>query len=126
MRTWACALVPVSSLAEARDDDPTSIHMRPLAEQSHDGPLPNPRGRLLDPPAAEAFIVDARALSLELGPRARMVAQGSWWKTGRSPSMFADDLPLGGWQAAGELSYDLGPFRVGVNASLGRTGDLSH
>jgi len=126
MRTWACALVLVSSLAEARDDDPASIHLRRLDEQSHDEPLLHLDGALLDRAAAEGVTVDARALTLELGPRARLAAQGASWQTGSSPSMSADGLRLHGWQAAGELSYDLGPFRVGVNASLGRTGDLSH
>ncbi len=40
--------------------------------------------------------------------------------------MFADDLRIHGWRAGAELSYDLGPFRIGVNASMERNGDSTH
>jgi hypothetical protein len=43
-----------------------------------------------------------------------------------APSMFTADLHDHGWRAAAELSYDLGPFSVGINASLEQDSSLSH
>jgi hypothetical protein len=40
--------------------------------------------------------------------------------------MFADDLRNHGWRIGAELSYDLGLFSVGVNASMTRDGDSAH
>lgn len=58
----------------------------------------------------------------DLGPRARLAVQGDWWKAPLTPQVPGpddfDDLTLG-WQAATELSYDLGPFRIGANLAVG-------
>ncbi len=128
MRTVIGRLLVASSLvasSEVHADDTTSIRLRRLGEEPPGEPLLH-----LDitPLAAEAEggIMDGRAAVLELGPRARLVAEGRWWQTGLAPSMFAENLPYNGWRAALELSYDLGPFRVGVNASLTREGESSH
>lgn len=70
--------------------------------------------------------MDGRAALLDLGARARISAEGTWWQTGLAPSMFSDDLRNHGWRASAELSYDLGPFRVGMNASLTRDAESTH
>jgi hypothetical protein len=75
---------------------------------------------------AEGGMMDSRQAALDLGPRARLSAEGRWWQSGLAPSRFAEDLQVHGWRAAAELSYDLGPFRIGVNASLDRVGSSEH
>ncbi|HEU0031378.1 MAG TPA: hypothetical protein VFQ53_12145 [Kofleriaceae bacterium] len=128
MRTWVWLMVVVAGASApstaAHADDALTIRVRQLAEHT-DEPLLH-----LDvtPLAAEAEggIMDGRTTALDLGPRARLAVEGRWWQTGLAPSMFAEDLPYGGWRAAAELSYDLGPFKVGVNASMTRDGDTSH
>jgi len=118
---WGCMLiVVVSTLAHA--DDTTSIRVRRL-ESTQGEPLLH-----LTPLAADAEggLVDSEATVLEIGPRARFAAEGTWWQSGLAPSMLSTDLENHGWRAAAELSYDLGPFSVGVNASLTRDGDSSH
>lgn len=121
-------LVLTSSLAFADDPAPPGIHVRglPLDAPPTGEPLLHLDPNLFDTAAAEGGVVAGEGATLALGPHARLAAQGTWWQTGLSPSMFAEDLTLNGWQAAAELSYDLGWFRIGVNASLGRYGDLSH
>jgi hypothetical protein len=96
-----------------------------LGEQPADEPLLHLD---LTPLAADAEggKMDGRVAVLDLGPRARLTAEGRWWQTGLAPSHFGEDLPYGGWRAAAELSYDLGPFRIGVTASLTRDGETSH
>ena len=120
MRTWGCALIVVSTLAYA--DDTTSIRVRRL-ESPQGEPLLH-----LTPLAAgaEGGLVDSEAILLAIGPRARLAAEGRWWQSGLAPSMFSTDLENHGWRAAAELSYDLGPFSVGVNASMTKDGDSSH
>jgi len=132
MRTWArslLVLVPALSPAPAGatvdDDEPPGVHVR-VHDEHGDEPLLHLDPTLFDSARAEGGLVDGNAATLSLGPHARLSAEATWWQTGLAPSMFADDLPIHGWRAAAELSYDLGPFRVGVNASLGRNGDLSH
>lgn len=82
----------------------------------------------LDPTRAEAEggLVERQTTLIEVGPRARLATETQWWKTGLAPSMFEPDLVTSGWRAAAELSYDLGPFSVGVNASLTHDGATSH
>ncbi|HEY5924571.1 MAG TPA: hypothetical protein VIV11_22990 [Kofleriaceae bacterium] len=119
MRTWVLSLVLASSVASADD---TTIRMRRHGEAATepwlhlDAIMPNPAD-------AEGGLMDGRAVRLDLGPRARFSAEGKWWQSGLAPSMFAEDLHSHGYRAAAELSYDLGPFHVGVNASMGRVGD---
>jgi hypothetical protein len=77
-------------------------------------------------PDTEGATVDGQVALLDLGPRARVAVEGKWWQSGLAPSRFAEDLQTNGWRASAELSYDLGPFRIGLNASMGRIGDSSH
>jgi hypothetical protein len=119
MRTWGCALVVISTLAQA---DPTSIRVRRL-ESTQGEPLLHLAPLAAD---AEGGLVDREATVLEIGPRTRLAVEGAWWQSGLAPSTFATDLENHGWRAAAELSYDLGPFSVGVNASLAQDGDSSH
>ncbi len=131
MRTRVALVVACLLLADRADAQPgdeegdSIITLHRLGEDRVDEPLLH-----LDmtPLAAEAEggIVDGRAAALDLGPRAHLAAEGRWWQTGLAPSMFATDLREHGWRAAAELSYDLGPFRVGVNASLTRDGESTH
>ena len=118
--------LPVLLVAQtASADDATSIRVRRLGEAQPE-PWLHLDATMLDRAEAEGGISDGRAMQLDLGPRARFAAEGKWWQTGLAPSMFAEDLQINGWRASAELSYDLGPFRVGMNASLSQTGDSSH
>ena len=120
VRAWGCALIVISTFASA--DDTTSIRVQRL-ESTPGEPLLHLSPLAVD---AEGGLVEREATVLEIGPRARLVAEGSWWQSGLAPSMFATDLENDGWRAAAELSYDLGPFSVGVNASMTKYGDSSH
>lgn len=122
VRSWVWLMLLGSSVAFA---DETTIRMRRLEEPLEE-PLLHLDATTLDPTNAEGGIVDGRSALLDLGPRARLAVEGTWWQSGLAPSRFATDLPIHGWRAAAELSYDLGPFSVGVNASMTRFGDSSH
>ncbi len=113
MRTWACSLA--LSLATATAHADATIRWRRLDEVRRDAPLL--RSDTL-PVAADAAsgLVDSHGTVLELGPRARLTAEGRWWQSGLAPSAFAPDLEEHGWRAAAELTYDLGPFSVGIDA----------
>jgi hypothetical protein len=120
---WPLVLVAASATAAA--DDGPSIRLRHLSETDAE---PYLHLDALTPEAAiaEGGIVDRQAAVIDLGPRAHLAAEGMWWQTGLAPSMFTEDLQLSGWRVGGELSYDVGPFRVGVNASMTREGDSAH
>ena len=122
MRTWVWSMLLASSVASADD---TALHARHLGEAATE-PRLHLDGTALDPSNAEGGLMDRRATMLTLGPRARLSAEGQWWQTGLAPSMFTEDLRLHGWRASTELSYDLGPFRIGVNASMERDRDSTH
>jgi hypothetical protein len=113
----------VSTVASA--DDTTRIRMRRHGEAQAE-PWLHLDATTLDSARAEGGLIDGRAAILDLGPRTRLAAEASWWQTGLAPSMFAEDLGVSGWRASAELSYDLGPFRIGMNASMSRNGDNSH
>lgn len=113
MRVWFGPLLLVSSVASA---DGTALHVRQLGEDEAE-PLLHLDATMFDPIVAPGAVVERRAAVLELGPRVDMAAEGAWWQS---------DLPGPGWRAAGELSYDLGPFRIGVNAAMTRDGDSTH
>ncbi|MBX3157514.1 MAG: hypothetical protein KF773_16185 [Deltaproteobacteria bacterium] len=120
VRLCAWSLLLVASTASA---DEGSIRVRQLTEPSTE-PLLHLDATLLDPANAEGGISDGRALAVDLGSL-RFATAGSWWRTGQAPSPFVIDLRDRGWRAAAELSYELGPFRVGANASSIRTVDSS-
>jgi hypothetical protein len=124
VRPWPLLVLLASAVASA-DDRSTAIRVR----HTDDDPA-EPRLHLdattLDRANAEGGLVDGRSPLFALGPRARFAAEGRWWQTGLAPSTFATDLRVHGWRAGAELSYDLGPFRIGVNASMTRTADGSH
>jgi hypothetical protein len=67
---------------------------------------------------------DSAHTVIDVGNRARIVMGGDWWKSSLTPyavgasELGADDIARG-WRGGLELSYDLGPFRVGANAVLG-------
>jgi hypothetical protein len=121
MRVWLASLWLASSVAAADDG---ALRLRELGPDRAE-PWLHLDATMLDPTVAEGGNVDRRGVVLDLG-RMRWAAAGMWWQTGLSPSIVATDLTVHGWRAAAELSYDLGPFRVGVNASLQREGDFSH
>src|SRR5690348_4301589 len=116
MRTWVWLAVLVSGVASAdpapgdtahADTEPddtsgtTSIRVRRLTELPPEGFL---HLDALRPTAAlgAGGIVDGRAIAIDLGPRARLSAEGTWWQTGLSPSVFAEDLRDHGWRTAAE------------------------
>jgi hypothetical protein len=119
VRTCAVIALLLPVLADA---DPT-IRAHHVTEEEP-GPLLHLDTVLLDESAGG--VADGRQAVLDIGPRARLAAEGKWWVTGLAPSIFAEDLDMNGWRASAELSYDLGPFSVGLNGSMGKTGDLSH
>jgi hypothetical protein len=123
MCVWVLMIAAATPVASA--DDAIGVRARHRAEGSGE-PWLHLDPTIVDRARAEGGLLDGRALQLDLGPRARMAVEGTWWQTGLAPSMFEDDLREHGWRASGELSYDLGPLRVGMNASLSRTGDSSH
>lgn len=126
MRTWVWSVFLASSTAFA--DDPT-IRVRESTEGATE-PATEPWLHLdaiaPDSVDAEGGIVRRRGVLFDLGPRAHLSAEGKWWQTGLAPSLFAEDLLVRGWRASAELSYDPGPFRLSVNASMGRVGDATH
>jgi hypothetical protein len=125
VRICVWVLVIAAAMPAASADDGIGIRVRHLGDSSGE-PWLHLDPTIVDRAHAEGGLLDGRAVQLDLGPRARIAAEGTWWQTGLAPSMFADDLRLHGWRASGEVSYDLGPFRVGINASMSRTEDSSH
>lgn len=124
MRVWLCSVLVMAHTVAAADDAIT-VRMESRADAPPEGWLhldaAMPRFE-----SASGGTVDGRVGILDLGSRARLAVEGTWWQTGLAPSMFATDLETSGWRAALEMSYDLGPFRVGMNASLSREGDRGH
>jgi hypothetical protein len=69
--------------------------------------------------------------AVELGLRLRAVTSARWWQAGLSPGPLGPgaaelsgardlDVAARGWRLAGELSYDLGLFRIGASVATGR------
>jgi hypothetical protein len=73
---------------------------------------------LFDPAIADGTVADHAAVAFALGSRVRFAADGSWWQAGSNTATH-------GWRAGGELSYDLGAFRLGLATSLTRDGETS-
>jgi hypothetical protein len=120
MRTWVLLVVVVAAgNARADDDLGLSLRMRKVSEVEPGEPLLHLDTATPLAADAEGGIMDRDGTVLDIG-RLRISGEGRWWQSGLAPSMFADDLPTGGWRAAGELSYDLGWVRVGANTSYGR------
>jgi hypothetical protein len=107
----------------AADDGTPSVTERTSLSREPTGPLLH-----LDfvlPVKAESVGATTRRESyvLELGSRARLVADGTWWSSPLAPQPLGPDDTedvARGWRAAYELSYDLGPFRLGATMALGR------
>ncbi len=58
---------------------------------------------------------------IDLGRRARLVGEGTWWKTSMAPlppGSDVDDLSRG-WRAGYTLTYDLGPLTIGASVGAG-------
>jgi len=125
MRTciWPLVLSTMAA-ATAYADDGGSIHVRMVREEPGE-PLLHLDGVSIDPTVGEGGLEDRRAAVIELGPRARIAAEGRWWQTGLAPGASPEDLRIHGWRAAAELTYDLGPFSVGTNVAVTRDGDVS-
>jgi hypothetical protein len=119
MRSWLWVAVLVGGGASAHADDALTVRMRRAAEQEPGEPMLHLDTTPLSADA-EGGIVDREGTAIDLGP-VRIAAEGTWWQSGHAPSAFAEDLSANGWRAAGELSLDLGWFRVGANASYSRT-----
>lgn len=119
MRSWLWLVALVGGATPARADDALTVRVRRAAEQDPGDPMLH-----LDvtPLAAEAEggIIDREGTAIEIGP-VRIAGEGTWWESGLAPSRFAEDLPTSAWRVGGELSVDLGWFRVGANASYSRT-----
>jgi hypothetical protein len=114
VRTWLVLVVVAGSACPVRADDTLSLRMRDRSDVDADEP---PVHHVVPLSAeAEGGLIDGKAATLDLW-RFRVSGEGTWWKSGLAPSAFAEDLPVHGWRAAGELSLDLGFARVGVNAS---------
>jgi hypothetical protein len=108
----------------------TSLHMRGEALREQDGPLLH-----LDTALgvnAEGIGADEQqqTYAIELG-RLRVVAGGRWWQAGMSPALPGPagshdlDVVARGWRLAGELSYDLGPVRLGATYATSRVDSRS-
>ena len=110
--------------ATAAADDGGALRVR-LTREEPAQPLLHLDGLTLDPTIGEGGLADRNGIDIALGPRARLAAEGQSWQTGLAPSAFAEDLRLHGWRAGGELTYDLGPFSVGVNVSMTQDGGVS-
>ena len=126
MRTfWPLAVSTMAAMAAtAFADDGGSIHVRMLREEPSE-PLLHLDGVSIDPTVAEGGLEDRRAVVVELGPRARLVAEGRSWEYGLAPEASSGDLRIHGWRAGAELTYDLGPFSVGTNVAITRDGNVS-
>jgi hypothetical protein len=118
VRVWLASVVLASSVAAADDG---ALRVRELGPDRVE-PWLHLDATVLDPTVGEGGKVDRTGVVLDVG-RLRWAAEGMWWQSGLSPSVVTKDLTIHGWRAAAEVSYDLGPFRVGVNASLTREGD---
>jgi hypothetical protein len=122
MRSVAWMVVLASGTATA-DDVTTGIRLREPRtwEQQQESLLH------LDyvPPARSegpGTITDRDTLILDLGSRVRIAAQGEWWKSSDTPQLLGPEIEdtARGWRAVYELSFDLGPFRVGGHLGRGR------
>jgi hypothetical protein len=120
MRRAAWLVVIACGPAHADEDAPSvTLRARPSWERT-DGPLLQLDDKLLGTGATRHREVTL----IRLGSRAQLLAEGQWWSGTRSPDALAshelEDVERG-WRTGFELSYDLGPFRVGASAALGHT-----
>ena len=113
-------LLLLASVASADD----GLHVRMLHEEPSSEPLLHLDATLIDPSMGSPS--QSQSVQLALGSRARFAAEGKWWENSLSPSVYAIDVHDRGWRAGGELSYDLGWFSVGINASMTRDISGSH
>jgi hypothetical protein len=122
VRRLACIIVLVSDPATA-DEQVTRLGMRGSSRWEHDGPLLHLDASLPANAEGLAGSEDRDERVIELGPRLRVVTATRWWQSGLTPDLpgppTSHDLEIvaRGWRAAAELSYELGPFRVGASAA---------
>ena len=116
--------VVAPTLAQADDDSTmTTVRVpRRIAEQQE------PMLHLELPTNVEGIggTQDSASSIWELGPRARLQAEGTWWRSGFAPDHLGGldpsshlDNVARGWRAGAQLTYDLGPFKIGAYVSAG-------
>jgi hypothetical protein len=133
MRTAVCVVVLVISSREiGRADDSASSGVdgatRITARASRW--LEQPGGPLLHlddlpgPRAQTAGDVDRESWVLDRGRGLRIAADGTWWSATPSTSLVRGSQGVAhGWHGGAELSYDLGPLRIGAHAGVGQVDD---
>ncbi|HEY5947901.1 MAG TPA: hypothetical protein VIV40_20515 [Kofleriaceae bacterium] len=122
MRPLAWIVVLAGGIAYA--DDAITVHARVRSEEQTE-PLLHLDYSL--PVVSEGLggAKDGEQTVIDIGPRARIAMGSEWWKSSLAPiplgaaDLGADDMSRG-WLAAYELSYNLGPFRLGANMGMGR------
>ncbi len=121
MRTSAWLLLLACGTAEAEEAAP-GVTVRAPRRWQEPGPLLHLDFILPANTEGLGATTEREAYVLELGSSARLAVQGEWWKSTLSPqALQPDDLDdvSRGWRASYELSYDLGPFRLGGSMTLG-------
>ena len=124
MRRFAWLALLASRVAAADGDgDGDGITVRvPERWQEDTGPALHLDHVLPDAAEGPAASHDHKTTIWELGPLARVVAQGDWWSSMESPDVPGPhDLELSahGWRAGVELSHDFGWFRLAAYAAAG-------
>jgi len=120
MRLAVVALVAMSNVAMA-DGDGITVRVPERWEQDS-GPQLHLDYVTRDATEGPASTHERKTTIYELGPLARVVAQGDWWSSMSGPDLTgAHDLEVTarGWRAGLELSHDFGWFRLGVNVAMG-------
>jgi hypothetical protein len=125
MRPWIWGLFLLAS-DDARADDrrssgeaaPIGVSMRARRWAPPDVPLLHLDA--FSPLNAESSAVADHAMSrLDLGRGVRVTAEGTWRSSALTSPLSELDGTVRGWSAASELSYAVGPFRLGARAGAG-------
>lgn len=115
----ACSAAHADDGAATHPDDGTEISLRASPRlELPDGPLLQhdwaPRWQ------AAGAAVDHEARIVDLGRGVRLAAEGKWWTTEPLSPLSGLDGNQHAWRTAYELSYDLGPFRLGAHVGAGQ------